>query len=165
MKENKEEREDKLQELLDQRIDEKSVDEILDPGSGELHMIAETDRVLKRMELVTPRSGFIARVMEQLDEVTIPRSIRYQGMIIFLGVVLVLTISAMYLGASNPDAIKLPEDVNLVGRNINLDGISSLFNASLLIKGLMFTTFLLSMFVLDKAILRPFFNKRRHISY
>ena len=99
--------------------------------------------------------------MRHLDDVKLAKAINMQGLLITLGVLLVLLISALYVNSVSTTLVQLPEDVSMVGRNFSLEGLGGFFSAGIIMKGLMFSSLILAMLLLDKAVLKPFFEKRK----
>ena len=165
MKGNKENIEDRLQEILDSRKDQGEIHGLInetDDLKKELQFIQDTDQLLRGIGKSNPRDGFAHRVMHKLSEEPVSKTVRKQGLLIFMGVVMVLMIVTFYLNSVSSTLVNLPEDVSLVGRSFSLDGLGSMFDTGIIIKGLMFITFFLSMLLLDRAILRPMLGKKRN---
>ncbi len=163
MKEEKDKLEERLQEILDQKESGNPLDELVEKsgkGDNEMEYIRETDALLRRMDTQSPSSSFTANVMIHLEEEPVAKTVRKQGLIILLGVVLVLMITAFYLNAINPSLVSMPADINLVGQEVNLEGVGQMLDLGFIIKGLMFVTFFLAMMIFDRTVLRPFFEKR-----
>ena len=164
MKVNKENLEDRLQRLLDEREDKQQIEGLFTESKqmdDELKAIRETDSILKEVNLDEPSSGFASRVMMHLDDVKIARAVNKQAWILLIGVFTTLFITGVLLNAVSPDLIKVPDGVNLVGQEVNLERFTGLFRADIIMKGLMFITFLLGMLIFDRAVLKPFFEKRK----
>ena len=164
MKANRENLEEKLQRLLDERHEGDKVDSIFAESkqNGEdLHSIRETDSLLKSVSLDKPSEGFASRVMMHLDDVKIVRAVNKQAWLLLIGVFTCLLITGLLLNTVSPDLVRLPNGFSALGQDVNLEGMTGWFRPDIIIKGLMFVTFILGMLIFDRAVLRPFFDKRK----
>ena len=127
--------------------------------------------MLENQPPLNPSVSFNQKVMENLAkriEVATARNIWKKNMFYALAIVLVVFITASILLSNYSLGNVLPLDN---GREITIQektfyfNPGKVFNQDLFFKGLIYLNAFLGLFLLEKAVLRPFFNQRkRHLS-
>jgi hypothetical protein len=125
--------------------------------------LREIDKVLSKNKLETPSSNFTHRVMMNLHSLPVatPLSPR-NGLFLLFGMVVALTILTVLVSTGAFDSTgttisleRLP-DIEItkdLQRNISLSG-------KWIMEGLILLSIVLAFVLLDRTILRPFFNRR-----
>jgi len=160
---------DQMLDMIDGRLSAMEKESLLEELEKNPELMAvyqslkEAHDLMETMPLEKPRPSFSSQVMLKVNNLSSERKISWQGLLLFVGVILCVFITFLYLGQS-PDmalAILVPENYTLLDRTIRFDWMATLFNLKVVGNTLLFIAFVLAMFIFDKAILRPFFQRRK----
>ncbi|MCI0751010.1 MAG: hypothetical protein L0Y35_04175 [Flammeovirgaceae bacterium] len=123
------------------------------------------DAYLKKQKLVEPSKNFTERVMEGLDSYAAGRSFSLRNGIFLLVGVLVLTgLASVLISLGVFDTANSLNLNNLVSTNyIKKDLPTIPFNGKLIMNVLIMINLAIAFIVLDKAVLKPWFERRMHV--
>jgi anti-sigma factor RsiW len=135
---------------------------ILKQRLEELQLIRSV--LLRKAILETPSKNFTMKVMEGLDAQPVrslfsPR----KGLLLLLGIIIASAISLMLLtnGVFDQTSTSLVVDAAPIKNKWIQDTTFSIpFNGKILVNGIIFLNLGLALMLLDRTILRPFFQKR-----
>jgi hypothetical protein len=128
-----------------------------------LHELQKTTLILKQISLEQPSRNFTLTVMNRLDEYPVRSGLSIRnGILLLTGIMIVMGIAVLLLSAGVFDQ-KTTVDLNdfsLAQRYIkqSLPGIS--INGKWVVNTIVLLNLALAFVVLDRAILKPFFQRR-----
>jgi hypothetical protein len=133
-------------------------------------LLTSVDMALIEQKELNPSISFTEMVMANLNKKLAPASIYHNGfwrknlfvvgtiiVIVFFAGIMLLSIPSL----SNVLPVVQPQDITIFERTINIDpGKITFFNQELFIKGLVYLNAFLLLFLLDRAVLRPYFKNK-----
>jgi anti-sigma factor RsiW len=160
---------DLLLDYLDGRLEERarlSLEEQLkhDPSlSARLQELKQMNTLLHEVSLEQPSRNFTATVMNRLDQYPLSRGLSIRNGLLLLAGITVIMVMALVLVSSGVFDQTTTFDLNQVGpvhRYIkqNLPGVS--VNGNVLVNVIVILNLALAFVVLDRAVLKPFFQRR-----
>ncbi|MDH5400233.1 MAG: hypothetical protein OEX02_18920 [Cyclobacteriaceae bacterium] len=124
--------------------------------------LKETHEEIASLPLESPGPHFTSRVMDQVALVPVNSPFSWQGLILFVGVLLCLLITMLYMGRLPAlELATLPEEYTLLNNSISMDWLKQVINVKMIGRVLLFISFVLAMFIFDQAVLRPFFQRKK----
>jgi hypothetical protein len=112
------------------------------------------DETLSKNKLESPSSNFTHRVMMNLHVVPVASSLSPRnGVLLLCGTILALTILTLLVGGGMFDSVIKTIDVPQVRTSIPVNG-------KWIVNGLVILNIVLAFLLLDRTILRPWFNRR-----
>lgn len=130
-----------------------------------LATLLEAHELMKSATLLSPSKNFTQRVMDNLDQYSAPSfsfPIR-NGLFLLVGV-LIAGLLALYLAGSGafdgPVTLSSPVNVGLSEKLFERQLPAVSFDGKILVNAIVLLNLVLGWIVLDRTILRPWFNKR-----
>lgn len=125
--------------------------------------------LMRKATMETPSKNFTQKVMEGLD-VQPARSLfsPRKGLLLLIGIIIASAISLMLLthGVFDQTTTSLVVDAAPVKNKwIETPSLSIPFNGKILVNGILFLNLALALVLLDRTILRPFFQRRTSVGY
>jgi hypothetical protein len=156
---------ERMQKFLDGELDAADVRALLEAAqrdvvlAAKLNAMKSVHQYLGRSVLESPSAGFTQRMMARLEH--LPHTVRHSprnGLLLLMGVLVACTVLILILGHEalpggtlRMDTSRLPlPDVN-IHLTVNLKWV---------INGLILVNLALGFLVLDRTVLRPFFERR-----
>jgi anti-sigma factor RsiW len=162
--------EDKLLSYLDNKLpgaERTNIETLLEHDTNLQERFKELQTMhslMKRTKLEQPSLNFTSRLMVQLDQVpaTTTRSIR-NGIFLVIGVLITVGIAAALISTGTFDDASTMVDLNKLDVNnkfINEELPSFSLDGKLLVQGIIVLNLAIAFVVLDRAVLKPFFQRR-----
>lgn len=162
---------DKLVKYIDNELDAKERKEFEHRLRSEqllqekLASLQEAHEMMKSQTLMTPSRNFTQKVMDNLDHYTAPSfSFSIRNGLFLLSGVLIAGLLAVYLAGSGvfdgTITITSPVDGVLPEKLLQRSLPSVTFDGKTLVNAIVLLNLILGWLVLDRTILRPWFNKR-----
>jgi hypothetical protein len=129
-----------------------------------LEELRVADRALKNVKLENPSLNFTAFIMNNLDKQPVRKGLSIRnGLFLLSGVIIVLIIGTLLLSAGVFDHANTMVDLNNLGlphQYIRQTLPSIPVDGKLLMYGILFLNLAMGLIVLDRTILKPFFQQR-----
>jgi hypothetical protein len=162
--------EDKLLSYLDDKlssVERSNIETLLEHDTNLKERFKELQTMhtlMKKTKLEQPSSNFTSRLILQLDQVpaSTTRSIR-NGIFLVIGVLITAGIAAALISTGTFDNASTMVDLNKLDVNdkyINKDLPSFSIDGKLLVQGIIVLNLAIAFVVLDRAVLKPFFQHR-----
>jgi hypothetical protein len=139
----------------------------IDPTlNRKLDELRSVDRMLRNVRLVQPSKNFTATVLQRLDEYPLRRGLSIRnGIFLLCGIMVVVGVALVLLsmGVFDQTTTTLnPNEIDLVQKYSpqNLPSIS--IDGKMLVNIIVILNLAVMFIVLDRAILKPFFERRIH---
>jgi hypothetical protein len=162
---------DILLDYLDGRLSEadKKAFELSMQSSPVLRKMVDEQRLLesslKSIRLEEPSAAFTQKVMEKIQEAPQTHMLSIRNGIFLLAGMIIVSLIAAYLVRSgffdSTGTLNLTNENSLLSRYIKNPLPSVPINSKFIINGIIILNLALGFIILDRAVLRPFFEKRR----
>ena len=154
------------QELFDRILDTESEEKLRqklerDPALKEEYLkLNRIDHYLKGIKVEDPSVGFTDSVLAGIEKPLEKPGFNWNLVLLTLGILVMVAITAVYVGGFDSQLVNVPDEVNLLNKQVSIEGASRFLNIKVLLNGLLFIAFLLAMMLFDRAVLYPLFREK-----
>lgn len=160
--------EDKLLDYLDGKLEpsqRESFEAMLasdEQLKNRLEALTSADNLLRQMTLATPSKNFTGAVMNNLDRYTQRSPSIRNGLFLLLGILMVLAIAITLLTAGVFDGAATVDlnEINLIQDFVRKSLPSLSIDGKWVINTIILLNLAVAFVVLDRAVLKPFFQRR-----
>jgi hypothetical protein len=145
------------QEMLERTL---QYDQVL---RSRLDALRKADGIMQQLTMEEPSRNFTSVVMRRLDEEPLRAGLSIRnGIFLFLGILLIMVIAVLLLSAGVFDQTTTlnPNDIGIINRYIKQTLPSFLVDGKMIMNAILILNMALLFVVLDRAILRPIFQRR-----
>jgi len=135
------------------------------PFTKLFEQIKSIDASLKDNQLASPSAQFAEKIMATVNLVNIKEARFFNGTrILSLSLILIVIAASLYYFAIHfyPSlGATISDQITLKGFTINLQPANQLLNSTVLFKIVLYVNGIISLLLLDRAILNPYFSRRK----
>ncbi|MBX2963778.1 MAG: hypothetical protein KF687_14805 [Cyclobacteriaceae bacterium] len=126
------------------------------------NQLVEIDRALKTIQLEQPSKTFTQIVMAKLNSQPLQTGFSIKnGLLLLFGVLIAVGAATVLLATGVFDTAGTIDLNNIVAPNLTKEPLPSVpFNGKLVVNGIIILNIVLAFLILDRTILKPWFNRR-----